>query len=31
MKKKLEENVTTGKPNPLEGIEERTGYWLGQN
>jgi hypothetical protein len=23
-KKKLEETVTTGKPNPPEGVEERT-------
>jgi hypothetical protein len=23
-KKKLEETVSAGKPNPLEGIEERT-------
>jgi hypothetical protein len=27
-KKKLEETVTVGKPNPLEGIEERTQHWL---
>jgi formylglycine-generating enzyme required for sulfatase activity len=27
-KKKLEETVTTGKPNPLEGIEERTLHWI---
>jgi hypothetical protein len=27
-KKKLEETVTAGKPNPLEGIEERTQHWL---
>jgi hypothetical protein len=27
-KKKLEETVTAGKPNPLEGVEERTQHWL---
>jgi hypothetical protein len=27
-KKKLEKTVTTGKPNPLEGIEERTLHWI---
>jgi hypothetical protein len=27
-KKKLEETVSAGKPNPLEGIEERTHHWL---
>jgi hypothetical protein len=26
-RKKLE-NVTTGKPNPLEGVEERTQHWI---
>jgi hypothetical protein len=28
MEEKLEETVTTGKPNPLEGIEERTQHWI---
>jgi hypothetical protein len=23
-----EETVSVGKPNPLEGVEERTQYWL---
>jgi hypothetical protein len=23
-----EETVSTGKPNPLEGVEERTQHWL---
>jgi hypothetical protein len=27
-KKKLEETVSADKPNPLEGIEERTQLWL---
>jgi hypothetical protein len=27
-KKKLEETVSVGKPNPLEGVEERTQHWL---
>jgi hypothetical protein len=27
-KKKLEETVSADKPNPLEGIEERTQHWL---
>jgi hypothetical protein len=27
-KKKIEENVSVGKPNPLEGVEERTQHWL---
>jgi hypothetical protein len=27
-KKKLEESVSAGKPNSLEGIEERTQHWL---
>jgi hypothetical protein len=27
-KKKLEETVSDDKPNPLEGIEERTQHWL---
>jgi hypothetical protein len=27
-KKKLEETVSAGKPNPLEGVEERTQHWL---
>jgi hypothetical protein len=27
-KKKLQETVSTDKPNPLEGIEERTQHWL---
>jgi hypothetical protein len=27
-KKKLEETVTVGKPNPLEGIEEGTQHWI---
>jgi hypothetical protein len=27
-KKKLEENVSADKPNPLEGIKERTHHWL---
>jgi hypothetical protein len=27
-KKKLEEIINAGKPNPLEGIEERTQHWL---
>jgi hypothetical protein len=27
-KKKLEETVTAGKSNPLEGIEERTQHWI---
>jgi hypothetical protein len=27
-KKKLEETVTTDKPNPLEGVEERTQHWI---
>jgi hypothetical protein len=27
-KKKLEKTVSAGKPNPLEGIEERTQHWL---
>jgi formylglycine-generating enzyme required for sulfatase activity len=27
-KNKLEETVNVGKPNPLEGIEERTQHWL---
>jgi hypothetical protein len=27
-KKKLQETVSAGKPNPLEGIEERTQHWL---
>jgi hypothetical protein len=27
-KNKLEETVSAGKPNPLEGIEERTRHWL---
>jgi hypothetical protein len=27
-KKKLEETVSASKPNPLEGIEERTRHWL---
>jgi hypothetical protein len=28
MNKKLEETVSAGKPNPLEGIKERTQHWL---
>jgi hypothetical protein len=27
-KKKLEGTVSAGKPNPLEGVEERTQHWL---
>jgi hypothetical protein len=27
-KKKLEETVTGSKPNPLEGVEERTQHWI---
>jgi hypothetical protein len=27
-KNKLEENVSADKPNPLEGVEERTQHWL---
>jgi hypothetical protein len=27
-KKKLEETVSVDKPNPLEGVEERTQHWL---
>jgi hypothetical protein len=27
-KKKIEETVSVGKPNPLEGVEERTQHWL---
>jgi hypothetical protein len=27
-KKKLEETVTAGKPNPLESVEERTQRWI---
>jgi hypothetical protein len=27
-KKKLEETVTAGKPNSLEGVEERTQHWI---
>jgi hypothetical protein len=27
-KKKLEDTVSAGKPNPLEGFEERTQHWL---
>jgi hypothetical protein len=27
-KKKLEETVTAGKSNPLEGVEERTQHWI---
>jgi hypothetical protein len=27
-KKKLEETVTAGKPNPLEGVDERTQHWI---
>jgi hypothetical protein len=27
-KKKIEETVSADKPNPLEGIEERTQHWL---
>jgi hypothetical protein len=27
-KKKLEETVTAGKPNPPEGVEERTQHWI---
>jgi hypothetical protein len=27
-KKKIEEIVCVGKPNPLEGVEERTQHWL---
>jgi hypothetical protein len=27
-KKKLDETVTTSKPNPLEGIKERTQHWI---
>jgi hypothetical protein len=27
-KKKLEEIVIADKPNPLEGVEERTQHWL---
>jgi hypothetical protein len=27
-KKKLEETVSANKPNPLDGIEERTQHWL---
>jgi hypothetical protein len=27
-KKKLEETASAGKPNPLEGVEERTQHWL---
>jgi hypothetical protein len=28
MNKKLEETVSADKPNPLEGIKERTQHWL---
>jgi hypothetical protein len=27
-KKKLEEIISVGKPNPLEGVEEGTKHWL---
>ena len=27
-KKKVEETISVGKPNLLEGVEERTQYWL---
>jgi hypothetical protein len=27
-KKKIEETISGGKPNPLEGVEERTQHWL---
>jgi hypothetical protein len=27
-KKKLEETISVGKPNPLEGVKERTQHWL---
>jgi hypothetical protein len=27
-KKKLEETITAGKPNPLDDVEERTQHWI---
>jgi hypothetical protein len=28
LEKKLEETVTAGKPNPLEGVQDKTQHWI---